>query len=236
MRPVRSNADRAPGKGRTKAEEVFTRLQADILSGRLKPGQRLRYSELCERYGTSMGVLREGMLRLAEQGLVQNEPQQGFRVTPLAADDLLDLTVARKAIESLALRHAIAEGDVTWESELIAAHHRLSRIDQFASEDPDRFSEDWAFAHNDFHNHLFLGGNNRLSAIARSLRDSAELYWRWSLPLGHEPGRDIPGEHRALLEATIDRDADRAVAELTAHIDRTTNLLLKSLSETPPSQ
>lgn len=232
MKPVRANTDRAAAKGRTKAEDVFTHLQTDILSGHLKPGQRLRYSELCERYGTSMGVLREGMLRLVEQGLVQSEPRHGFRVMPLDVEDLLDLAMARKAIESLAVRHAIAEGDVIWESELIAAHHRLSRIDQFTAD--DTFSEDWARAHKDFHNHLFLGGSNRLSAIARSLRDSAELYWRWSLALGREPDRDIPGEHRSMLEATIERDTDQAVAEVTAHIDRTTNLLLKFLSDAPP--
>ena len=41
----------------SKAERVYTQLRADILSGRLQPGERLRYTELCERYGTSMGVL-----------------------------------------------------------------------------------------------------------------------------------------------------------------------------------
>jgi DNA-binding GntR family transcriptional regulator len=61
--------------GRTKAEDLFRRLRGDILGGALRPGQRLRYAELCESYGTSMGVLRESLVRLAEQGLVRGEQQ-----------------------------------------------------------------------------------------------------------------------------------------------------------------
>ena len=221
-------------KPRTKAAEIFGRLQAEILAGRLKPGQPLRYGELCERYGTSMGVLREALLRLAERGLAQGEPQHGFRVTSLSRDDLIDLTLARQDIEALALRHAIAEGDMRWESEVVATHHRLSRLDQFAAEDPDRFSEGWAAAHIDFHDLLISGGNRpRLTAIARSLRDSAELYWRWSHPLGRKPGRDIKGEHKLILDAVVDRDADAAVTHLTAHISRTTDLLLPAITDDP---
>ena len=62
--------------------------------------------------------------------------------------------------------------------------------------------------------------------MASSLRDSAELYRRWSKRLGDDAGRDIPSEHREILAAVLDRDADQAVALLTAHIGRTTNVLV----------
>jgi DNA-binding GntR family transcriptional regulator len=121
---------------RTKADGIFSRVRSDILAGRLIPGQRLRYSELCEFYGTSMGVLREALLRLAEQGLAKGEPQHGFQVWPLSASDLQDLTAARQDIETLTLRRAITEGGLDWESALIAAHHRLSRTPQLDPDDP----------------------------------------------------------------------------------------------------
>ena len=73
---------------RTKAERVYELMRADILAGRLRPGSRLRYAELCEHYETSTGVLREAMLRLSEQGLVKGEPQQGFQVVDLSVEDL----------------------------------------------------------------------------------------------------------------------------------------------------
>jgi DNA-binding GntR family transcriptional regulator len=217
----------------TKAERIYSLLRADILAGRHLPGQRLRFADLCERYETSMGVLREGLLRLAEQGLVRGEAQQGFQVVALSVDDLTELTEARRELETLTLRHAIASGDVEWESRLIAAHHRLSRTPQSDSDDPDRLSDQWVTSHADFHASLLAGcPNERLKGITAALRDSAELYRRWSIPLGDDPNRDIAAEHAAILEATLARDATRAVECLTAHIERTTHILLAS----PPAQ
>ena len=219
----------------SKAERVYNQLRADILAGRHAPGQRLRYTELCERYQTSMGVLREGMLRLAEQGLVKGEPQQGFQVVSLSTADLLDLTEARRELETLTLRHAIVDGDVEWESRLIAAHHRLSRAPQLDPEDPERLSDTWVSAHAEFHNTLLDGcANQRLKNIAASLRDSAELYRRWSVPLGHDADRDVAAEHAAILAAVLARDLDQALLHLTTHVERTTSILLASLPEPPP--
>ncbi len=194
--------------GRTKAERVYSQLRADILAGRHLPGQRLRYTDLCERYRTSMGVLRESMLRLAEQGLVKGEPQQGFQVVSLSAADLRDLTDARRELETLTLRHAIADGDIEWESRLIAAHHRLSRASQLDPDDPERLSDAWVAAHAEFHNTLLDGcANQRLKNIAASLRDSAELYRRWSVPLGHNNDRDVAAEHAEILAAVLARES-----------------------------
>jgi DNA-binding GntR family transcriptional regulator len=215
----------------TKAERIYCQLRADILAGRHLPGQRLRFAELCERYATSMGVLREGLLRLAEQGLVRGEAQQGFQVVALSVDDLKELTEVRREIETLTLRRAIANGDLEWETSLIAAHHRLTRTPQLDPNDPDRLSDQWATAHARFHAGLLAGcTNERLKGIAAALRDSAELYRRWSVPLGHDPHRDIATEHAAILEATLARDAARAVEYLAVHVDRTTHILLASPS------
>ena len=52
------------------------------------------------------------------------------------------------------------------------------------------------------------------------------LYRSWSGPLGHDQHRDIPSEHEAIAEAALARDVDRAVAELTAHLRRTADLLI----------
>jgi DNA-binding GntR family transcriptional regulator len=220
-------------EGGTKADRVYGQLRADILAGRYKPGQRLRYTELCERYRTSTGVLRESLVRLAEQGLARGEPQQGFLVTPLSVTDLRDLTEARRELETLALRHAIADGDVEWESRIVAAHHRLSRAPQFDPEDPERLSDTWVTAHAEFHRTL-LGGcaNQRLKSIAVSLRASAELYRRWSVPLDHV-GRDIAAEHAEILAAVLARDPDRALLCLSTHVERTTEILLASFDGQP---
>jgi DNA-binding GntR family transcriptional regulator len=215
--------------GATKADLVFDRLRGDILAGRHRPGERLRYTDLCDRYATSTGVLREALLRLVDQGLVASEAQHGFRVVPLSAADLRELTQARFEVEALTLRLAVTDGDVTWESRLIAAHHLLVRSPQLDPDDPARLSDAWVTAHAAFHAALLDGcANQRLKSIAATMRASAELYRRWSVSLGSESGRDIAGEHAGILEASVAHDTPRAVALLTAHITRTTDILLTS--------
>ncbi len=214
---------------KTRHEAVFSRLRSDILTGRLQPGSKLPFSELCEHYEVSVGVLREALSRLLEQGLVRSAPQQGYFVTAISRSDLVHLTNARREIETLTLRRAIADGDTTWESEVLAAHHRLAQCPMTATDDPDRISEEWAALHRVFHETLLIGcGNPWLTDIASDLRASAELYRRWSVPQGHEHARDIAGEHRAIMEATITRDAELASVLLERHISLTTELLLES--------
>jgi DNA-binding GntR family transcriptional regulator len=214
----------------TRVEQAYDALRGDILAGRRRPGERLPFAELCSAYGSSMGVLREALSRLAAEGLVESAPQLGFRVRSLSLEDLQELTDARAAIETLVLRLAISEGGLDWESDVLAMHHRLERTPQAADEDPDRLSEAWVAAHAAFHNALLSGcRNRRLRAVAGSLRDAAELYRRWSVPLGGAK-RDIPGEHREMLQAVLERDPDRAVRALDAHIRHTTRTLIEETS------
>jgi DNA-binding GntR family transcriptional regulator len=206
---------------------VYAELRADILGGRQRPGARLPFAELTARYAASMGVVREALNRLAAEGLVEAEPQFGFRVVPLSVADLKHLTEARAAIETLVLGQAVEHGGVAWEADVLAAHHRLERTPQRAADDPGRLSDDWTVAHAAYHHALLAGcPNPRLLAVAESLRDSAELYRRWSVPFAHAR-RDIPGEHRAILDAVLAHDTGAATTALAAHIRQTTDVLLE---------
>src|SRR4051812_863352 len=122
---VRTVAKQEASKTRT--DEVHRKLRSDILGGRLVPGSRLKFPELCERYNVSVGAAREALTRLAAEGLVKTQAHQGYMVTPLSHEDLADLTRARVEIESLVLRISVMEGDVQWESRAVAAHHVLER-------------------------------------------------------------------------------------------------------------
>jgi DNA-binding GntR family transcriptional regulator len=102
----------------------------------------------------------------------------------------------------------------------------LERTPQQAADDPSRLSGSWTAAHAAYHHTLLAGcPNPRLLAVADSLRDAAELYRQWSVPLAHAH-RDIAGERRAILDAVLARDVDAAAAALAAHIHATTNVLL----------
>jgi DNA-binding GntR family transcriptional regulator len=121
---------------------------------------------------------------------------------------------------------SIEHGDIAWESELVAAHHALDRTTMETDGDPVLMSEEWTLAHSRFHTALLAAcPNQRLRTMALSLRDAAELYRRWSRPVGHDEDRDVPGEHRALVGAALRGDAGEAVRLLEEHLRRTTRAL-----------
>ena len=220
---------------KTLQEDVYQKVRADILAAKLRPGQRLRLAELRAAHGVSTSVVREALTRLAEQKLVRLEPQQGFAVASLSVPDLLDLTAVRVAIEDLALRRAIERGDVAWEARIVAANHVLANTprDDY-SDGKRRMNEAWAAAHAVFHAALIDAcGSPILRDLCRSLYDASEFYRRCTYS---ETGfsRDVVVEHRALMEAVLARDVERAVALLSAHFENTTRTVLARLPSIAP--
>ncbi|MDT8913093.1 GntR family transcriptional regulator [Amycolatopsis sp. PS_44_ISF1] len=220
--------------GETRTDGIHQALRADILAGRLVPGARLKFPDLAARYQVSVGATREALTRLVAEGLVVTRPHLGFQVRPLSHQDLAELTQARVEIESLVLRRSVQEGDVHWEAGAVAAHHLLERTPYRDPRDPGHLSEQWSRAHAAFHHALLTGcGNRRLLETAQSLRQEAELYLQWSVSLGNEPTRDVPAEHRAILDAVLARDAGRAQELLRDHIAHTAQLLISCAPDQP---
>lgn len=211
-------------RSRSNSDLVFDQLRSDILAGVYAPGTKLKFAQLADRYQASVSVLREALTRLAEQQLVDSEPRVGFRVKNLSAADLQDLTWTRIEIETVALRAAMRKHDVAWESALLAAHHRLERTPMLTDEAPARIRDDWETAHADFHRTVVAGCDSVwLTGIADNLRDCSELYRRWSG--AREPDRDVPAEHRRILDAVLAHDRDEAVEALADHYGRTLQIL-----------
>ena len=218
---------------------LFARIRLDILTGARVPGSRLRFAELLRAYECSAGSLREVLQRLTDAGLVESEGLHGFRVAPLSDDDLEELVDARLEVEVATFRRSLMQGGVSWEGDILVAHHVLDRLDRADANSPGRVSEAWAEAHAAFHLALLSGcENRRLFRFAASLRDSAEVYRRWSVPNSTSGVRDSREEHRAILAAALDRDVELAVSLLRTHIRRSTYELLPmpdSPAEVPAS-
>jgi DNA-binding GntR family transcriptional regulator len=209
----------------TRADELYERLRVDIFTARLEPGQRLKFPDLCAQYGTSVGVAREALTRLAAERLVTPQAHQGYAVASLSVGELTDLTRARVELEALTFRQAILCGDDRWESEVVAVHHLLRLREREAA--GDSRGDAWYLAHEAFHDALLAGcGSRRLVKITQDLRAETELYRRWAAPLLAENERDPGAEHQALADAAIGRDADRGVQLLRDHIAYTTQMLL----------
>lgn len=213
----------------TQAASLAVLIRQDIIRGVLAPGARLKIRELCERYDAGPIPTREALSRLATSGFVLAEDQRGFRVARVSANELVDITEARIHVECEALRRSIEQADLDWESRLIGAHHRLSRLPIEAA--GGGLEDAWERAHADFHSALIGNCDSRwLIRMAELLRDQTARYRHLSVakPASRpaEPGRDVPREHREILEAALARDVDRAKPLLEAHLRATTRLVL----------
>jgi DNA-binding GntR family transcriptional regulator len=212
------------GGPRTLVEQVHGLLRDRIVYGEVEAGSRLHLARLAKDLGVSVGLVREAVTRLASEELVVANPQQGFSVRVVSVADLEDLTWMRVHLESLALRESMARGDLTWESELVAAHHRLARTPVFS--DDGRYNRAWMAAHRDFHAALASAcGSPTLLRIRSELWDAAEIYRHLS---GSSPGggqRRPDKEHAAILDAAISGDADQATERLVKHLRLTGQLL-----------
>lgn len=212
----------------TQADLVHHRLRSEILSGRLLPGARIRMNEIAGVHDVSMGAVREALSRLAAELMVVAAAQRGYTVAALSIDELTDLTNTRIAIEQLCLRAAIEDGGLDWEASLLASHHRLQRLSEVESFDHCRINEDWLKAHNEFHSALVSGCRSAwLHKFRASLFLQTERYRRLSVPL-RTVDRDVAGEHQALCDAALARDAAGACGLLRAHLMKTTEILLDS--------
>jgi DNA-binding GntR family transcriptional regulator len=225
--------------GESLAVDVYDQLRTDIFDRRFAPGQRLKPAELGERFGVSISVMREALGLLAAQNLVRIERNRGFHVTTLSPDALADLTLARKINEGAALRRSVERGGVSWESEVLAAHHRMASEPIYRPDDPRSRNPAWAAAHIAFHEKLIDAcGSPVLLDICHRLSDAAELYRAWSgaWAEGRQPvRRDIATEHRQLMEAALAHDADLAVQLFEAHVDRTAAILMDHADPAPAS-
>lgn len=217
-----------PSPEPTLASTVLDQLRADIVQGKLAPGEKLRLEHLTASYEAGRTPLREACCRLVSEGLVVVEDQRGFRVAPISRADLLDLTHTRQQIESLALRASIARGDLAWEGEVTAALHRLLRRSAWARW-PRRgapLDDTWEQEHGRLHAALLAAcGSPWLLRFHALLFDQSERYRRLASAYG-QPERDIDGEHTMLVRVTLERDVERACALLTEHIARTTDTVL----------
>jgi DNA-binding GntR family transcriptional regulator len=215
-------------KGMSQTRMVFERLRGAIVGGRLLPGSKLNIAALAEDIGVSAGAVREGLAMLEAEALVVSEPARGYRVSPVSAVELQDLVKARIEVEKLCLAEAIRHGDLAWEGAIVSAFHRLTRIAERDPERPDQLNEEWAKMHADFHRALVGGCPNQwLLRIHDMLYQQSERYRQLSAPLA-AIDRDVLSEHRAIVDAVLDRDVQTAQACIAEHLQATARLLLTS--------
>lgn len=205
---------------RTLTERAYRAIRADLLAGLLPPESKLRIDALTKRYGIGATPVREALSRLTSEGFVTTEEQKGFRVGRMSAREFREITDLRIMLETEATRISIRVGDETWEAGIVAAHYRLDRAEERFDDGQDGIRE-WEDRNRDFHDALVAACDSVWLMRLRSiLFDQSHRYRRRSL-LTASGRRDVRGEHQAMRDAVLARDADAACALTRQHLETT---------------
>lgn len=198
-------------------QSTYAALRADIIFGKLPPDMRLRLDDLRASYGASVPTLREVLNRLVSERLVVLQDARGFSVAPISAANLIEIAELRKLIELNALEQSIRNGTMEWESNVVAAHYRLSRIEARMMSDATGDRTEWKRYDFEFHQTLIMGCQSaELMALHQTVFDK---YLRYQMIYLTFRGQVAADEHRALLDAALARDTAAARATLIRHID-----------------
>jgi DNA-binding GntR family transcriptional regulator len=163
-------------------------------------------------------TLREALSLLLSDVLVVSEGQRGFYVSPISPEDLRDITQQRILLECEALRQSIAAGDDEWEAGLVAAYHRLERMEKVQGGAKKLNAAEWEMRNRQFHEALIGGCSSRwLRYMIGLLYRQAERYRYLTIMHSPRPGK-VYREHTVIFKAALRRDAHAASAALAQHI------------------
>ena len=206
----------------TLVSRLTEELARRIVSGALAPGERLRQDHLAAEFGASHVPVREAFRRLEARGLIVSEPRRGVRVAPIDAESVIEVAEMRAVLEGLALRQAAAR----MSSDEIENAARL--LDEGA---PSSGIADWEETNRRFHRALVVrcAMPRLIAAIDDLHRASARFLFAAWRDLGWKGRSDE--EHRAILVALRERDAERASALLSRHIRGAAEALVAVMRE-----
>ncbi|SLN50300.1 HTH-type transcriptional repressor CsiR [Pseudoruegeria aquimaris] len=209
-------AEIEPRKGEGSAtQQAYEALRRMIVTGDLKPGEKLKIDGLRQRLDTGASPIREALSLLVSDNLVERLDQRGFRTAEVSAENFDEILMLRCTLEDLALRASIAAADDRWEENVVLAHHRMQR----ARDAGDPAFED---RHKDFHMALLANAPSPILRKFCSQLYDLNIRYRYLAGSGLDyKKRDVVDEHAGILAAAVARDADLASERLLAHYRRT---------------
>ncbi|MEU6373068.1 GntR family transcriptional regulator [Streptomyces sp. NPDC046909] len=200
------------GKKSSYRERVADALRAALIAGELLPGEVYSAPTLAARFGVSATPVREAMLDLAKEGLVDTVPNKGFRVTAVSDKQLDEYTHIRALIEIPTVVELARTADPVSLEALRPAAREI--VQAAAAGDLVGYVE----ADTRFHLGLLaLAGNGHLVEVVGDLRKRSRLYGLTALV---EAGRLLASaeEHLELIDALIARDEQATREVMTRHL------------------
>jgi len=200
--------------------DPYEGLRDGLIWGRWKSGERLKPQHLKDEFGCTKAALREALLRLAGEGLVEAEKHLGFRATEHSEDTFRQAAHLRQLLEREGARLALAQGDFDWEMALNAAHNNLAYVEtqMQAQADVNAYLKRWSRQDWLFHSTLLSAcGSKMLMQAYKSAYDTFRMYAVSQIPRSGF-SQVTQAEHLAIYDAAIARDTDRCLAAITAHL------------------
>jgi DNA-binding GntR family transcriptional regulator len=217
------------GEAATRLRET---LEDDIVSGRLRPGERLDESDLADRFGVSRTPIREALIQLSGSGMIELRPRRGAQVTLLGPRELLEYFEVMGELEASCAGFAARRMSQS-DRERIALAHEACR-----TACRERDSNAYYRANAEFHEAIYAGAGNRALLIeTRTLQRRLQPYRRLQLRVQDRLSRSF-AEHEGIVDALMAGDGALAGERLRAHVvvqgERFMALLAELQRETAP--
>lgn len=218
----------------TQADKVTKMIFEDIIRHELQPGERLKAEVLSERYNIGLSPVREALFRLNAEGLVAGGGYRGFEVPEVSIDELMDIANVRAELSAMALRESIRKGDDAWEIGVIAAFHAIERIPAAVRNDREEFANVWESRNWAFHDALEAACESPwlmhfINVTAIHTRRFRKRFFDYEQGTGH-----AQAEHKALMDAALARDADKACEIMAEHVIGRVRAVKEAVSQPNP--
>lgn len=193
------------GRRMSNTQRAYNELKKRILDNEMPAGFQALEQELAELLGMSRTPVREALIRLANEGMVEVRPRHGMRVLPISARDMREiydlLTSLEATAAELVARDGLAQGDLDKLGRAVADMDAALAADDMPA---------WAQADERFHTLLIdFCGNVRLKAMVQTCWDQAHRVRMATLRLRPKP-KDSNKEHAAVVDAIARRDSEAA--------------------------
>ncbi len=202
----------------TLVEAVVSQLRRLIVSGELKPGERLIEERLAERFGVSRPPMREALRVLQRDGIVQSRQRRGSIVTPVTAEDVREICSLRSMLERTAVELGVP---VVERGALVPLQSAVERIRAAVQAG---LQDEVVAANRAFHTAVIaLPRHGRLMVIWESLQLQMQMCMAFNLTLRqqtqHDPAESV-ARHEVLLGLIEAGDREAVLRELKVHGDR----------------
>jgi DNA-binding GntR family transcriptional regulator len=214
---------KAAGKKVNFAEMIVVRLREDIVSGRLRPNERIVESDIAQRMKISRTPVREALALLENRGYLSRLPSGRLIVTDHSPSQIRNLYEVREALEAMALRLACQRA--TEEEIERAGQLHESMLQVVRERNVNQFIE----LNSAFHNHLFsICGNEQLISLLETYRDQ---YFdrRLVRVFDSSDWRNMPKQHQRLFDAVRQRDPRLAEKAVHEHITTALRIAIERL-------